>query len=62
MNYVAPIEINNLHDILYYAFNYFQYKTHDTFLNFFESNHYNIIRRTSKRGGTRQQSYVISLL
>lgn len=44
MNYVAPIEINNLHDILYYAFNYFQCKTHDTFLNFFESNNYNIKR------------------
>ena len=38
MNYVAPIEINNLHDILYYAFNYFQCKTHDTFLNFFGLN------------------------
>ena len=47
MNYVAPIEINNLHDILYYAFNHFQSKTqetHDIFLDFFESNNYNIKR------------------
>lgn len=42
MHYVAPIEINNLHDILYYAFDYFKFKTHDTFLNFFEDNQYHI--------------------
>ena len=47
MNYVAPIEINNLHDILYYAFNHFQSKTqetHDIFLDFFENNRYHIKR------------------
>ena len=47
MNYVAPIEINNLHDILYYAFNHFQSKTqetHDIFLDFFEKNNYHIKR------------------
>ena len=33
-----------IESILYYAFNYFQCKTHDTFLNFFESNNYNIKR------------------